>query len=79
MIRDAIEKINTTIEQFNRAIFGDINEGRATMKIGDEVYVHGFVDEIRKDAVIIRNDGGYFGTVKSEVLPIQRGKMEAES
>ena len=37
------------------------------MKIGDEVYVHGFVDEIRSDVVIIRNDGGYFGTVPSEV------------
>lgn len=37
------------------------------MKIGDEVYVHGVVDEIRKDVVIIRNDGGYFGTVSSEI------------
>ena len=37
------------------------------MKIGDEVYVHGFIDEIRQDTVIIRNDGGYFGTVPSEV------------
>lgn len=37
------------------------------MKIGDEVYVHGYVDEIRNDVVIIRNDGGYFGTVPSEV------------
>ena len=38
------------------------------MKIGDEVYVHGYVDEIRKDTIIIRNDGGYFGTVPSEVF-----------
>lgn len=38
------------------------------MKIGDEVYIHGYVDEIRKDTVIIRNDGGYFGTVKNEVI-----------
>lgn len=37
------------------------------MKIGDEVSIHGFVDEIRKDTVIIRNDGGYFGTVESEI------------
>ena len=37
------------------------------MKIGDEVYVHGYVDEIRDDTVIIRNEGGYFGTSKSEV------------
>ena len=37
------------------------------MRIGDEVYIHGYVDEIRKDTVIIRNDGGYFGTVKSEI------------
>lgn len=38
------------------------------MKIGDEVYVHGYIDEIRQDTVIIRNDGGYFGTVPSEVV-----------
>ena len=38
------------------------------MKIGDTVYVHGYVDEIRKDTVIIRNDGGYFGTVPSEIV-----------
>ena len=35
--------------------------------IGDEVYIHGYIDEIRgKDHLIIRNDGGYFGTVRSE-------------
>ena len=39
------------------------------MKIGDEVYIHGFVDEIRKDTVIIRNKGGYFGTDAEEVAP----------
>lgn len=38
------------------------------MKIGDEVYVHGYIDEIRKDTVIIRNDGGYFGTDKGELV-----------
>lgn len=38
------------------------------IKIGDEVYVHGYVDEIRKDTVIIRNDGGYFGTVPNEIV-----------
>ncbi len=38
------------------------------MKIGDNVYVHGYVDEIRKDTVIIRNKGGYFGTVRSEII-----------
>lgn len=37
------------------------------MKIGDEVFVHGYVDEIRKDCIIIRNDGGYFGTEPCEV------------
>lgn len=37
------------------------------MKIGDEVYVHGYVDEIRGDTVIIKNKGGYFGTCKKEV------------
>lgn len=36
------------------------------MKIGDEIYVHGYIDEIRKDTVIIRNKGGYFGTVREE-------------
>lgn len=39
------------------------------LKIGDEVYIHGYVDEIRKDTIIVRNEGGYFGTVKSEVIP----------
>lgn len=38
------------------------------MKIGEEVLIHGYIDEIRKDIVIIRNEGGYFGTVKSEIL-----------
>ena len=37
------------------------------MKIGDEVYIHGFVDEIRQNVIIIRNDGGYFGTVAEEI------------
>ena len=35
-------------------------------RIGDEVYIHGYIDEIRKDVIIIRNDGGYFGTVANE-------------
>ena len=39
------------------------------MKIGDEVYVHGYVDEIRGDTVIIRNKGGYFGTARTEIKP----------
>lgn len=38
------------------------------MKIGDKVFVHGYVDEIRNDTVIIRNKGGYFGTDKTEVF-----------
>lgn len=38
------------------------------MKIGDEVYIHGYIDEIRNDTVIIKNDGGYFGTVEPEVV-----------
>ena len=44
------------------------------MKIGDRVYVHGHVDEIRKDCVIIHNDGGYFGTVKSEIVEAQKAE-----
>ena len=38
------------------------------MKIGDRCFVHGYIDEIRKDTVIIRNNGGYFGTIPSEVI-----------
>jgi len=38
------------------------------MKIGDEVFVHGYVDEIRKDVIIIRNNGGYFGTIEGEIV-----------
>ena len=38
------------------------------MKIGDEVFVHGYIDEIRKDCIIIRNEGGYFGTVSNEMF-----------
>lgn len=39
-----------------------------TPKIGDEVYIHGYIDEIRKDNIIIRNNGGYFGTVENEII-----------
>ena len=39
------------------------------MKIGDRIYVRGYIDEIRKDTVIVRNDGGYFGTTWNEVTP----------
>ena len=39
------------------------------MQIGDEVYVHGYVDEIRNDTVIIRNSAGYFGTSRNEIKP----------
>ena len=39
------------------------------IRIGDEVYIHGFVDEVRKDVVIIKNEGGYFGTVADEIMP----------
>lgn len=37
------------------------------MKIGEVVFVKGIIDEIRKDVVIIRNKGGYFGTVPEEI------------
>lgn len=46
------------------------------MKIGDEVFVHGYVDEIRKDVVIIRNNGGYFGTVKGEIVIADTPRLE---
>ena len=38
------------------------------MHIGEEVYVHGYVDELRKDVIIIRNEGGYFGTSDKEMF-----------
>lgn len=37
------------------------------MKIGDRIFVHGVVDEIRGDNIIIHNEGGYFGTIQGEV------------
>ena len=42
------------------------------MKIGEEVYIHGYIDEIRKDTVIIRNEGGYFGTSPSEIKTLEQ-------
>ena len=41
------------------------------LHIGDEVFIHGYVDEIRKDTVIIRNAGGYFGTDKNEIFVVK--------
>ena len=41
------------------------------LKIGQEVLIHGYVDEIRKDTVIIRHEDGYFGTVEYEVTDIE--------
>lgn len=38
-------------------------------RIGDEVYIHGIIDEIRKDTIIIKNEGGYFGTISDEIMP----------
>lgn len=40
------------------------------MKIGDRCFVYGYVDEIRKDTVIVRNKGGYFGTDPGEVITV---------
>jgi len=48
------------------------------MKIGDEVYIHGYIDEIRKDTIIIRNEGGYFGTVPSEVITERIKRLEPQ-
>lgn len=45
------------------------------MKLGDEVYVHGYVDEIRKDCVIVKNKGGYFGTVQEEAT-FAKGQLD---
>ena len=33
--------------------------------------IHGYVDEIRKDTIIIRNEGGYFGTVEHEITDLK--------
>lgn len=49
------------------------------MKIGDRVYVYGYIDEIRKDVVIIRNSGGYFGTVKSEIIVVETKVVETKA
>lgn len=48
------------------------------MKIGDEVLIQGYIDEIRNDVVIIRNEGGYFGTVKSEIKSDVLDNIRAE-
>lgn len=48
------------------------------MKIGDEVFVHGYVDEIRKDVIIIRNNGGYFGTIEGEIVIADTPQTERE-
>lgn len=37
------------------------------MRIGEKVRVRGVVDEIRKETVIIKNRGGYFGTDPREI------------
>lgn len=46
------------------------------MKIGDEVFIHGFIDEIRSDIIIIKNRGGYFGTEKNEIYTKDKIKEE---
>ena len=48
------------------------------MKIGDRIFVRGYIDEIRKDTVIVRNDGGYFGTIPSEVITGELPSAQAE-
>ena len=50
-------------------------EREETMKIGDRVYVQGYVDEIRNETIIIRNKGGYFGTDASEVVTEDEKKV----
>ena len=39
------------------------------MKIGDEIYIHGYVHEIADDTVIVRNLGGFFATTRNEIRP----------
>lgn len=38
------------------------------MKLGQEVWIHGYIDEMRKDIAIIKNEGGYFGAVYDEIV-----------
>ncbi len=40
------------------------------MKIGDRCFVHGYVDEIRNDTIIVKNSGGLFGTARGEVVTV---------
>ena len=55
-IKNAQDKIN----EFEKAL--------KSIKIGSEIYVHGYVDEIRTHTVIVKNAGGYFGTDKNEIF-----------
>lgn len=50
-------------------------------RIGDEVYIHGYIDEIREGTIIIKNSGGYFGTTRKEVKrrPSVKGLKALES
>ncbi len=48
------------------------------MKIGEEAYVHGYIDEIRNGVIIIRNKGGYFGTEPEEVFPSAQPERKKE-
>lgn len=48
------------------------------MKIGDRVLVRGVVDEIRKDTVIIKNRGGYFGTDPREVTEADGSRRKSD-
>ena len=41
----------------------------SNLKIGDEIYIRANVNEIRNDYIICENKGGYFGTVREEIMP----------
>lgn len=79
--KEAIEDLKTLKEYFEQEsgatplsieyaieVLESQQKARNLIRIGDEVYVHGYVDEIRKDVIIIRNEGGYFGTVEDEIV-----------
>lgn len=38
------------------------------IRIGDEVYIHGFVDEVRRDAVIIKNAVEIIPSAQPEII-----------
>jgi len=80
-VRDFAVALDTT-PSYLLGLSSDQTEQRrydGRIRIGDEVWVHGYVDEIRRDVVIIRNTGGYFGTVPEEIARGERRHEEEDT